>query len=98
MKGGETIALITSHMDWLCVVIEQEDENYPKEYLLYYSMLSALFAELQSPVVIPTMIEKLYFKCVAPSAYDSPGCCHGWKVGMVPRLDIGAVKWLSATA
>jgi hypothetical protein len=46
MKGVETIALITSHMDWLCFVIEQEDENYPKEYLLYYSMLSALFAEL----------------------------------------------------
>jgi hypothetical protein len=64
MKGVETIALITSHMDWLCFVIEQEDENYPKEYLLYYSMLSALFAEVQSPVVIPTMVEKLYFKCV----------------------------------
>ncbi len=28
---------------------------------------------------------------VAPSACDSFGCCHGWKAGTVPRLDIGAV-------
>jgi hypothetical protein len=35
---------------------------------------------------------------VAPSACDSFGCCHGWKAGTVPSLDIGAVRWLSATA
>ena len=64
LKGVETISLITSHIDWLCFIIEHEDEYYPKEYLLYYSMLSALFAELQSPVVVPSIQEKLYFKCV----------------------------------
>ncbi len=51
-------------MDWLCYVIEKEDADYPKEYLLYFSMLSSLFTSVLLPVIVVDEIEHLYFKSV----------------------------------
>ena len=63
-KGMQVINFITSHMDYFCYAVEREDTNYPKEYLLYYSMLSSLFAQVQAPILIPNTVDELYFRGV----------------------------------
>jgi hypothetical protein len=64
LKGMEWIHVITSHIDWLCYIIEREDAAYPKEYLLYFSTLSSLFTSVLSPVIVVDELEHLYFKSV----------------------------------
>ena len=63
-KGIQLINFITNHMDYFCYVIEREDTKYPKEYLLYYSMLSSLFSQIQVPIIVPNTIDTLYKKGV----------------------------------
>jgi hypothetical protein len=82
IKGVEKIHVITSHTDWLCYIIEREDAAYPKEYLLYFSMLSSLFTSVLSPVIVADELVNLYFKSVEPVDV------HG---GMYPASDAAMV-------